>query len=306
MIEWKIGKNHCMGFLVKIKCVENAKTLMKDPDEKMYQLVLLKKGNTILNVNGKSIAISEPSVLCLSDKDEVTFKKESGEYVMDIIYFHPSVINHLFDCDNLLVSDFITDWTSSINQDRFMLTPFFERIVPYGGCLSVELNTFHRILQLFDKLQKQLKTETDDFWPCRSRSYLIEILIIMQMRYIDHSAPKEFLELNESQKEMEDILDYIHSNYPNRITIELLTKEFGMNRNSLTKRFTELTGFTPISYLILHRLKVAESLLVNTEIPVHEICERVGFSELSNFMKSFKKKYGQTPSNYRALYTTME
>lgn len=259
-----------------------------------------------MNVNGKSIAISAPCVLCLSDKDDVTVRNENCEYGIDIIYFHPSVINHLFDCDNLLTSNFNKDWTNSVNQDRFMLTPFFERKLPYAGCLSVEISTFHRILQLFDKLKRQLSSETDDFWPCRSRSYLIEILIIMQMRYIDHSSPTEFLVLNDSQKEMDAVLDYIHSNYSNKITIESLTKQFGFNRNSLTRGFTELTGFTPISYLISHRMKVAESLLVNTQVPIHEICERVGFSELSNFMKSFKKKYGHTPASYRALYTTME
>lgn len=305
MGDWKMGEVFLKGSLLKISCKENIKTYI-EPDEKIYRLVLFKKGNTILDVNGKSIAITAPSVLCFSNRDEIIWRNQESEYEMNVIDFHPSVINHLFDCDNLVTNDFHEDWTTSVNQDRFLLLPFFERKTPYGGCLSVEVNTFNRMLRLFERLQVQMSIETDDFWPCRSRSYLIELLIILQMRYIDNSSSKEFLELNDSQREMDVILDYIHSNYSCKITIEQITKQFNINRNSLNQRFSELTGSTPISYLIQHRLKVAESLLVNTQIPVYEICERVGFSELSNFMRSFKKKYGKTPAYYRTLYTTME
>ncbi len=306
MQEWKIGEHVLEGYVLKVICIHNGVAIEKYGREKAYHMVLFRKGTAILHINGKSIAMTAPSVFCLSDRDEVVWMNQNSEYEMDIIYFHPSVINHLFTCDNIVTYDFQADWTTSVNQDRFLLLPFFERKVPYGGLLNVEVNTFNRIIQLFEKLQLQMCMEADEFWPCRSRSYLIEILIILQMSYIDNTTPKEFLELNELQKEMSDILEFIHSNYSSKITIELLTKQFNINRNTLNQRFTELTGFTPISYLIQHRLKVAESLLVNTRVPVYEICERVGFSELSNFMRSFKKKYGQTPVNYRTLYTTME
>lgn len=305
MAEWKIGKNLLKGFLLKIICVKNAKTLVKDAEE-MFQLVLFKSGTAILDVNGKNLAIMAPCVFCLNNKDRVIWTNPKSDYEMDIICFHPSVINHMFDCENIVSDVFSADWTNSVHQDRFLLQTFFEREMPYCGFLHIEVSTFNRMIQLFDKLEKQMNSETDYFWPCRSRSYLIEILIIIQMRYLDDSESKEFLELNESQKETDAILDYIHSNYSNKITIDQITKQFNINRNTLNQQFTKLTGYTPISYLIQHRLKVAESLLVNTGVPVYEICERVGFSELSNFMKSFKKKYGQTPANYRTQYTTMK
>lgn len=305
MIEWKIGRNCMTGYLLKIQCLEDVKVLAENEEEKAYRLVLFKKGTAIININGKSIAVTSPCVFCLSDRDKIIWKNQNSEYEMDLIYLHPSVVNHLFNCDNVVTGDFNEDWTTSVSQDRFLLLPFFDRTIPHGGILSIEINTFNRMLLLFDKLKNQLILEADCFWPCRSRSYLIEILIILQMRFMDNEDPEEFLELNESQKEVDDILNFIHSNYSSKITIELITKQFSINRNSLNERFTKLTGYAPISYLILHRLKVAESLLVNTSVPVYEICERVGFSELSNFMKSFKKRYGHTPANYRTLYTLM-
>ena len=306
MINWKIGEVFLKDYCLKISCAENVESLMQDKNEKTYRIVLFKKGTTILNVNGKSIAITAPSVCCISDRDQFVCMNQDIEYNIDVIYFYPGVINDLFNFDNVITGEFDDNCLSSVFQDRSLLLTFYERNLPYAGCFPVEVNTFHRLLQLFKKLQNQLSMEVDCYWPCRSRSYLIEILIILQMRYLDHSSGKEFLELNETQQEMNVVLEYIHSNYSSKITIDMLSKQFHINRTSLNKRFQILTGYTPISYLIEHRLKVAESLLVNTKIPVHEICDRVGFGELSNFMRSFKRKYGQTPANYRTQYTMMQ
>ncbi len=305
MLDWKIGKVIFKGYCLQVTCAENVVSLESPIEENAYKLVLFKKGTTILNMNGKTIVITAPSVFSFNERDKVVWMNQKSEYEMDIIYFHPSVINQIFSYDNIITCDFNFEYPTSIIQDRFLLEPFFLREKPLNGIFNVEITTFYRMLQLFNKLHSQIILESDCFWPCRSRSYLIEILIILQMRYIDNSASNELLELNENQKEMEAVLEFLHSNYSSKITIEQITKHFNINRNSLNERFTKLTGYTPISYLNLHRLKVAESLLINTNVPVYEICDRVGINELSNFMKSFKRRYGHTPAQYRTLYTLM-
>lgn len=303
-MDWKIGKSFQKGYVLKIKCVEKSEAFSQNLREEMYRLFMFKKGTALLNINDRHMVITSPSALCLSDKDVIYISGKS-EYELNIIYFHPSVINYLFDCENVVSGDIREEWTQSTNQDRFLLLPFFERKGIYNGCLKVEVNAFNKMIQLFSKLQHQMISEIDENWPCRSRSYFIEILIMLQMKYLDNSDTKEFLELKDSERELNYILDYIHSSYSKKITIDMLTKKFNINRNTLNQRFNELTGYTPISYLIKHRLRVAESILVNTQVPVNEICERVGFNELSNFIRSFKKQYGDSPANYRNKYSTM-
>lgn len=304
-MEWKIGQGFQKGYVLKIVCEEDSNSLEKKIAEKIYKLVMFKKGTAVLNINNKSIVITAPSVFCLGDKD-ITYVSGESEYEVDTIYFHPSVINYMLDYENVRISAYINEeWAPSVNQDRFLLLPFFEREENSKYYFKIEVNAFNKIIKLFKKLQEQMILEVDGNWPCRSRSYLIEILIMLQMKYLDDSDTEEFLEIKDSQREINAILDFIHINYSSKINIDLLTKKFNINRNTLNERFNEITGYTPISYLIKHRLKIAESFLVNTQVPVNEVCERIGFSDITNFIRTFKKEYGEAPGTYRSKYTNM-
>lgn len=49
------------------------------------------------------------------------------------------------------------------------------------------------------------------------------------------------------------------------------------------------------------RMRIATTLLRDTELPILEICERTGFNDISYFSKAFKKEINYTPSEYRKL-----
>lgn len=58
-------------------------------------------------------------------------------------------------------------------------------------------------------------------------------------------------------------------------------------------------GKSPIQKLIQLRLERAKSLLLNTRWPVQQIASYVGYSNIFNFSKSFKKSVGISPSEFR-------
>ncbi|HYH02853.1 MAG TPA: AraC family transcriptional regulator, partial [Bacillota bacterium] len=92
---------------------------------------------------------------------------------------------------------------------------------------------------------------------------------------------------------------YLTNHYSRKITIAELTKEFNLNRNSLYQEFQETTGLSLIAYLIRLRIKMASVLLAETSMPVAEIMERVGYTDLTHFGRAFKKITGFTPIDYR-------
>jgi len=47
------------------------------------------------------------------------------------------------------------------------------------------------------------------------------------------------------------------------------------------------------------RLKKAQSLLAETDLPLKEISYRLGFADSSTFSSTFKRSSGETPSGYR-------
>jgi AraC-like DNA-binding protein len=54
-----------------------------------------------------------------------------------------------------------------------------------------------------------------------------------------------------------------------------------------------------IDYLKDYRLAIAARLLQSSESSILEISEEVGFENLSYFNRSFKKRYGMTPTQFR-------
>ena len=59
------------------------------------------------------------------------------------------------------------------------------------------------------------------------------------------------------------------------------------------------TGRSYKDYLIELRMEYAKKLLAEEGLTVAETCQRVGYSNISYFIKAFKAQNGVTPANYK-------
>ena len=73
----------------------------------------------------------------------------------------------------------------------------------------------------------------------------------------------------------------------------------GIDRRYLSRIFLRETGMTPKEYLVRIRLSRAADLLENSSCTVTETARSVGYDDVYNFSKIFKKKYGISPAYYR-------
>ena len=76
-----------------------------------------------------------------------------------------------------------------------------------------------------------------------------------------------------------------------------LALQFHITAKPLTKEFKFLTGKTIPQFITDERLEWAKRLLDKKEMHVFEIALITGFSDVSNFIRKFKKKYGYPPLN---------
>ena len=95
------------------------------------------------------------------------------------------------------------------------------------------------------------------------------------------------------------ILRYIAAHYAEDITLEDLAQSAHCSKSACLRAFRLLMKTTPYKYLIEYRLEQAALLLRQTQTPIGEIAEAVGFHQFSLFGKSFKRMTGQTPKEYR-------
>ena len=98
---------------------------------------------------------------------------------------------------------------------------------------------------------------------------------------------------------MRQARDFILSHIGEQITMDMLSKELGMNRTYVCKLFTDETGFTINQYVTNIKMEEARRLLDITPKSIEEIAEYLGFSSQSYFQKVFKSQYGITPGEYR-------
>ena len=100
---------------------------------------------------------------------------------------------------------------------------------------------------------------------------------------------------------VEIIIDYFENNYMNNISLDDISKNMYISSVYISKTFKEMTGESPIKYLINLRLKKAENLLLTTKIPIKIIAQSVGYSDAYYFSKLFKKYYNYSPNKYRVI-----
>lgn len=100
-------------------------------------------------------------------------------------------------------------------------------------------------------------------------------------------------------RQIDYIKNYIDSNYADDIKLEQLSAMAYMNKFHLISEFKQSYRVTPIEYLILKRIEISKNLLISTNHSMEEISSIVGFNSQSYFNQVFKKKVGQTPSQFR-------
>ena len=96
---------------------------------------------------------------------------------------------------------------------------------------------------------------------------------------------------------IEKVLSYINGNLDHSLSVELLAKEFYLNKYYLMHLFKQETGYTLYGYIQKKRIMKASDL-INTGMPSGEVCSHCGFGDYSAFVRAFKKEFHLSPKQY--------
>lgn len=82
-------------------------------------------------------------------------------------------------------------------------------------------------------------------------------------------------------------------------SLDYLADSIGMSTAYMCRLYKQYTGITIIDRLAFLRMKKARELLLDTQLPVNEVAERVGYLNPTYFYRVFKKENGVTPKEFR-------
>ena len=97
-------------------------------------------------------------------------------------------------------------------------------------------------------------------------------------------------------------LDHIRDNYAQPLSLSEVSALVGTSRTALSRSFRRATGKTFTDFIIGLRLAKACRLLTSTRQHVSSICYEVGFNNISNFNRHFRRLEGMTPGEFRARH----
>ena len=94
----------------------------------------------------------------------------------------------------------------------------------------------------------------------------------------------------------------IKQNLKTGISRKEIAGELNLNPDYVNRIFKKETGMTVKEYAIKKRMKQAEYLLKNSDLPVSGIAAEVGYDNFSHFIRMFRKETGYTPKQYKKRF----
>ena len=92
---------------------------------------------------------------------------------------------------------------------------------------------------------------------------------------------------------------WIHDRSSTNIALDETAREHGLSPFHFLRVFTRVIGVTPHQYLVRARLRHAARLLLEDARSITDIALDVGFNDLSNFVRTFRRAAGVSPRAFR-------
>ena len=95
---------------------------------------------------------------------------------------------------------------------------------------------------------------------------------------------------------------YISTHFTEQLTLEDIGEALSMSPYHLAHIFKDMTGMSPIHYMIRCRIGEAQNLLISTDYSATQIAAIVGYTNVNHFNAIFAKLVGLPPIRYRRSY----
>ena len=143
--------------------------------------------------------------------------------------------------------------------------------------------------------QEKHSLDSDAFHRFQNYSLMMDLmnLLCRTMRRNDPVEGESF-----GNTIIQEILDYINNHYTQPIRIENLAHSFGVSVSWLSHEFARFTNRSVYDYVLYRRVILARQQMLGSA-SLNDIAYQCGFNDYSNFLRSFTKIVGMSPSRYR-------
>ena len=97
---------------------------------------------------------------------------------------------------------------------------------------------------------------------------------------------------------IQEVLAWINNHYTDDLNVHELARQFGISESFLSHEFSRFTNRGVYDYVLYRRVMLSRQMMMGEE-SLNSIAYRCGFNDYSNYLRSFSKLMGMSPSRYR-------
>ena len=118
-----------------------------------------------------------------------------------------------------------------------------------------------------------------------------------QAQFIEHPLPMS------EQQPLSRLLEWLEENLDDEsLTLSTIARQGALSVRTLSRRFKQHTGSTPLNWLFRARIRRAQVLLETTPLSVERIATSVGFGSVTAFRAHFRRVARTSPLAYRQAF----
>ncbi|XRQ02740.1 GlxA family transcriptional regulator [Actinomadura welshii] len=117
-----------------------------------------------------------------------------------------------------------------------------------------------------------------------------------QAQYIRHEDPPD------DAAALQPTLAWLEENLHRPLTLDDIARHASVSVRTLTRRFREQAGTTPLQWLSRARVHRAQWLLESTDLPVERVAAEAGFGSAVTLRAHFARRVGSSPLAYRSAF----
>ena len=175
------------------------------------------------------------------------------------------------------------------------MSGIYEKYIERGGLPCFTPSDFSVYEQALDNIKNI--AETDNYL---KDMHIFEQITSLLTRLMEESwHPELKAEGNVKKNNLQEIKDYIDLNFSQKITLDILSEKFFINKFYLTRIFKNQFGISINTYLTQVRITHAKQLLRFSNCSIEQIGLACGFPDNNYFSRIFKKIEMCTPVEFR-------
>lgn len=274
-------------------CVISART--RHAEYPLYQQRLSIKaawgGSEDYFIDGRRVAVDDDTFLILNDGRTYASRLRSHVPVTSFsIFFRPGMAEDVTRCLTRTQEALLDEADDAVGGTL----EFSEQVRGHDRLISPVLRFIHRHAH---------SGLSDEAW------YEDQLYFLMQRMLIVHRNDRCAARLiparrastrRELFRRLGLCVDFIHAQYARPVGLSDIAAAAHLSPYHCLRVFKAAYGSTPSQYLNTRRVRVAERLLRDTEMPVDEVAALVGFENRSTFFRHMRRVRGVAPSALRA------